>query len=121
LDGHSNGSISGQGLGISQTDPGFTPKLVFCKLPDAVRFGFIPGVSGPPSSPGKPITNPITFKDFGQGKYKVILFVDGKIQPGTVYFVDKNRNFMMALTCPISQVSFIRKYNYDKGKWVCLK
>lgn len=94
---------------------------ITCKLPDAVKFGFFQGAKGPPSFPNKPITSPITFKNMGDGKFKVTFFSDGKVQPGTVYFVDKNRNFMMALTCPISQVSFIRKYKYNQGKWVCLK
>jgi hypothetical protein len=105
----------------SKQDLKMSAKPVFCKLPEAVKFGFLQGTNGPPSSPGRPITCPITFKQVGQGKFKVAFFTDGKIQPGTAYFIDKNHNFMMALTCPISQVSFIRKYKYDKNKWICLK
>lgn len=124
LGGGSYGSIPRLSSGLPRTvgyDLKTEPKFVTCKLPDAVKFGFLQGANGPPSSPGKPILSPITFKDIGSGMFKITFYTDGKVQPGTVYFIDKNKNFMMALTCPISQVSFIRKYKYNQGKWVCLK
>ena len=97
---------------------GSTPS---CKLPEVIKFGFLSGTKGPPSSPSSPISSAVTFKNVGDNLYKALFYADGKIQPGTVYLVDKDQKFMMALTCPISQVSCIRKYRYDSGKWICLR
>jgi len=93
---------------------------IFVKFPEKVKIGFLPGSKGPPSDPTKPINNPITFEKINENQYKVHFFVDGKIKPGTLYIVDKDLKYMYCLTCPISQVSYIRKYQYDNGVWVCL-
>ncbi len=92
-----------------------------CKLPKVVKFGFLQDAKGPPSSPSKKITKAVTFKKINENEFRAVFYTDGKVQAGTVYFVDRGQNFMMALTCPISQVSFIRKYKYDKSRWVYLK
>ncbi|MFA5075323.1 MAG: hypothetical protein WC436_04440 [Candidatus Babeliales bacterium] len=91
------------------------------KLVDNVKFGFLSGVKGPPSNPIKNIDSAISFEKINDFEYNVIFYSDGKIKPGTLYLVDKDHKFMAALTCPISQVSFIRKYKYDNNKWICLK
>ena len=91
-------------------------EAVCYKLPEVVKFGFLEGVKGPPSSPTKLIKNVVTFKG-----NKVIFFNDGKIQPGTVYLIDKDEKNMMSVTCPVSQVSCIRKYKHEGKKWICLK
>ena len=91
------------------------------KLPEVIKFGFLLGAKGPPSSPSTPINSGITFKKVEDNVYKALFYADGKIQAGTVYLIDKDQQFMMALTCPISQVSCIRKYRCDSGKWICLK
>ena len=96
-------------------------KDFFYRLPDIVDFGFFNNVQGPPSKPKRNIHFPVTFKSNKQGKYVVTFYTDGKVSPGTAYLIDKNKSFMFALTCPISQISFIRKYEYDNGRWVCLK
>lgn len=80
-------------------------------LPDAIVFGFLPHAKGPPSDPVKPITGPVTFIDTA-----ITFDPAGIIQPGTVYLADKNRITMYALSCSVSQVSFLRKYRYD-NKW----
>lgn len=89
-------------------------------LPDVVDFGFLQNVKGPPSCPGKKIQKCITFKKINENQFEATFFANGKISPGSIYFVDRGRNFLMSLTSPISQVSFIRKYKYEKGLWVCL-
>lgn len=98
----------------------FNNKKVVHKLSNLVKFGFLEGVCGPPSDPKKAIKQPITFKKDQQNKYIVSVFPDGKIEAGAVYFVDKDYKFMMALTCSISQLSYIRKYKYILNKWVAI-
>jgi len=95
-------------------------KKVFHKLCDVVRFGFLKGTYGPPSDPSKAIKHSITFKKEQQNKYVASITPDGKIDAGTVYFVDKDYKLLMALTCPISQLSYIRKYRYFRNKWVVI-
>ena len=95
-------------------------KLHVHKLPEVVKFGFLHGVYGPPSDPTQQIAEAITFKTEGKNELSVTFFPDGKIQPGTIYLVDRDQKFMMAITCPISNVSYIRKYRFDSGKWNCL-
>lgn len=82
------------------------------KLPDGIEFGFKKGVKGPPSSPTIPINSGVSFVNS-----QVSFFANGKIQPGTVYLVDSAKNYLYAVTVPISQVSFIRKYRYSNGSW----
>ena len=82
------------------------------KLSRPLAFGFKPGAKGPPSSPHREITSPITFQ---QG---VITFhPDGIIKPGTAYLVDSEKNFMYAISSAIAQVSFLRTYRYEHGSW----
>ncbi|MBD3231995.1 hypothetical protein GF322_05060 [Candidatus Dependentiae bacterium] len=90
------------------------------KLPNTVKFGFFKDTLGPPSDPKKTIQNAITFKKLNNNQFKVSFYPDGKIEPGSIYFVDKNQQWMMALTVPISNVSYIRKYEYRNKKWFCI-
>lgn len=80
------------------------------KLPAGVTFGFIPGIKGPPSSPFAPIRSAITFPDS-----KISFYPNGLIQAGTVYLSDQNTTCMYALSCPVSQVSYVRRYRYADG------
>ncbi|MFC1894615.1 Tfp pilus assembly protein FimT/FimU [Candidatus Dependentiae bacterium] len=85
-------------------------------LPKMLRFGFLYNSYGPPSNPIKIIDKAITFN---KGKKNSIsFFSNGRIQSGTAYIVDKNKNFMCAITTGVSQKSFIRKYFYQNGKWI---
>ena len=88
-------------------------EITIQKLPKSVRFGFLPGVKGPPSHPDKPIEIAATFP-ITNGIPAAKFMTNGKITPGTVYVVDEREQCLGALTCPISQVSNIRKYTYDK-------
>lgn len=81
------------------------------KLAKPLEFGFIPLAKGPPSSPQHDINNPITFKND-----TIEFSPQGIISAGTIYLVDKDKTSMYALSSSISQVSFLRKYRYDK-KW----
>ncbi|HEV2600696.1 MAG TPA: prepilin-type N-terminal cleavage/methylation domain-containing protein [Candidatus Babeliales bacterium] len=81
------------------------------KLPSQVRFGLVPGVQGPPSAPQQYLTSPASFTD------NCITFsVHGIIQPGAIYFTDRDRSVLYALSCSVAQHSYLRRYRYD-GKW----
>lgn len=94
-------------------------KLLRIALGKNIKFGFIDGVKGPPSQPTQPITKAITFPH-SKEKEAATFNPEGKISPGTVYLIDANKRIMGALTCPISGVSYIRKYKYVNGKWQTL-
>ena len=85
------------------------------KFPDVIKFGFLKNSYGPPSYPTKLIDTPVSFKN--DKELSVKFFNDGKIQSGSVYLIDKNQKFMMAVTSPIAQVSYFRKYKYQNGNW----
>lgn len=96
-----------------------TNKHINHKLTPNITFGFIDKAKGPPSNPIKNIDKSISFDSINNDEYKVTFCANGKIKPGTIYLIDKNKNYMVALTCPISQVSYIRKYSFNNGAWVC--
>lgn len=84
-------------------------------LPHSVIFGCAKGVKGPPASPTNVIAHPITFKN------KTITFYpDGIIQAGTIYLADRDTRYMYALSCGVSQVSYVRKYQYAQSKWMLI-
>ena len=99
---------------------GLKNKITTIPLSSGILFGFIEGVKGPPGDPTKAITSSITFESEKQEIYHITFFYDGKISPGTVYLVDTKKKFMGALTCTLSQVSYIRKYLYNKIQWTVL-
>jgi prepilin-type N-terminal cleavage/methylation domain-containing protein len=76
-------------------------------LPQDVRFGIIPGVRGSPGSASKLLREPITFVGSA-----ITFEPTGIIQPGSVYLINKEKTALYALTCSVSQVSFLRKYRY---------
>jgi prepilin-type N-terminal cleavage/methylation domain-containing protein len=81
------------------------------RLPQNIEFGYIVGAKGPPSSPINTIINPVTFKS-----RQIVFSASGIISPGTIYLTDTQKHHMYALSSPISQVSYLRKYRYD-SKW----
>jgi len=91
-------------------------KKIINPLATPLIFGFLNNAQGPPSQPTKPITQPITFGvDETTGALQAIFLPNGQISPGTVYLIDKHKKIMGALTCPISQVSYIRRYLYQNS------
>lgn len=80
-----------------------------------VAFGYKDGTKGPPSSPAHAISHPITFKSS-----QIVFSPSGIIASGTIYLTDVKKQRMYALSAPVSQVSYLRKYRYDK-KWVLLE
>lgn len=83
-------------------------------LSDQVKFGFFAFAKGPPSNPSNSIKKPISFEND-----EIIFYSDGKISAGTIYLIDKDINYMYAISCPVSEFSYIRRYAYQ-NKWILL-
>jgi hypothetical protein len=83
-----------------------------------VQFGACDHVKGPPSAPTRPIDKAATFP-LRNNVSTVVFLPNGKITPGTVYLIDGEKRYLGALTCPISQVSYIRRYTHDGQRWNC--
>jgi prepilin-type N-terminal cleavage/methylation domain-containing protein len=77
------------------------------RLASQVRFGTANGVKGPPSSPDVLIKKPITFINDN-----ITFHPDGVIQAGAVYLTDSGKHCTYALSCSVSSVSYLRKYQY---------
>lgn len=103
-----------QVLQFNRTSRSYTFNGRMHVLPKGITFGVLPFIKGPPSSPLQDIASPITFK--GE---KIVFHPQGIMQSGTVYLVHHERQSMYALSCGVSQVSFLRKYRYDK-RWVLI-
>jgi prepilin-type N-terminal cleavage/methylation domain-containing protein len=90
------------------------------ELPKTCSFGFLPDALGPPSEPVKKITQAVTFPA-EKSQFKILFQPTGVISPGTAYIIDKQESQLGALTCGVSQVSYIRKYVYNNRTWHLLK
>ena len=82
------------------------------KLSQSVVFGVIDGIKGPPSHVIATISHPVTFE-----KFHITFYPDGKMRPGAVYLSDDHHHVCYALTVPISHVSSIYTYRYNKDHW----
>lgn len=85
------------------------------KLSQRISFGFLPGAMGSPGSPSHGIAKAITFP-----ASSIHFYPTGIISSGTVYLVDKKKHYMYALSNAVSQVSYLRLYQYA-GRWKPLK
>ena len=81
-------------------------------LTQHVCFGFIPKSSGPPAHPVQPIEDAVTFVH-----QQALFYPDGKIQAGTIYLTDTDKQNMFALTSAVGQVSYVRRYRYTANAW----
>jgi len=88
-------------------------KTIEHHFPNGIMFGFLPRTQGPPANPHRLLTRAITFP-----KQQITCWPSGIISSGTTYITDRKKKYMKAFTCAISQVSFIRKYYYQNGKWI---
>lgn len=105
-----------------------TEKLVHL-LENGIKFGFIPGVFGPPTKPTHKIEGPISIdrsiaveakNNASMDGLNIKFLPSGKITSGCVYFIDKQNKNMGALTCSPSKVSYLRRYIYNGVNWVGL-
>jgi prepilin-type N-terminal cleavage/methylation domain-containing protein len=81
------------------------------KLSQRISFGFLPHVFGPPGCPTHQVEKAITFPDSS-----IHFYPTGIISSGTIYLIDKKKQYMYALSNAVSQVSYLRLYRYD-GRW----
>lgn len=84
-------------------------------LPARISFGFLSDALGPPGGPSRKIEKSITFADAC-----IHFYPSGIISSGTVYFVDRKKQYMYALSNAVSQFSYLRLYRYD-GTWKILE
>lgn len=80
-------------------------------LARGVKFGIMPGVSGPPAAPHTHLDQPITFKDS-----QIICYAQGTVDAGTVYITDDKATWLYAISSGVSPVSYLRTYFFD-GTW----
>lgn len=92
------------------------------RLHASTLFGYLPNAMGPPSSPTELITKPITFAQKNtKSTLSARFFPDGKISSGTIYLIDKYHTAMVALTTPVSETPYTRKYKYLENQWVAIQ
>lgn len=83
------------------------------RLPHSLRFGIKPGIKGPPSKPTASPNSPVTFKN------QSIRFTPrGIMHPGTVYLTDTGYATTYAVSSPIADYSYVRKYRYHADRWI---
>lgn len=85
-------------------------------LPSFLRWGVLPNAKGPPSSPHTLVVSATTFPN-----HTVSCSPSGIIAAGTIYAKDTRNSVQYALTCGISNSSFIRIYRWDHGTWKALR
>lgn len=85
------------------------------KLSEGIIFGTIPGAKGPPANPHEQIRQPITFRN-----RRVTFYADGKVQPGTLYLTDTKKQWLYAISCPVGNISYLRRYRYEGNRWALI-
>ncbi len=85
------------------------------QLAQGVKFAMPQKGLGRPSSPQHPLASSSTFL-----KDKIIFYPDGIISSGTLFLSDAKQNIFYALSVPVSQVSYIRRYVFKKNSWELL-
>ena len=106
-------------------------RMVIYQLASGIEFGTLLGAYGPPANPtradypGRPPFPPST--QTGTPGFEVRFLPNSQVLPGSIYLKAHNLSIMGALTCAVSQVSYIRRYLYKapsdprgRGTWVCL-
>jgi|GEM_PF-403867 len=86
------------------------------ELPKFLYFGVKNGILGPPSAPTGVIKKGVTFPG-----NQIIFHPSGVMHAGTIYLSDSLGSYVGALSCAVSQVSYVRKYCYVNGRWQLLK
>jgi type II secretory pathway pseudopilin PulG len=109
-----------QSLTLTATASSYVYNTTRYVMPHRVCCGYLPTVYGPPGDPTAPLTSAATFPCTQNGTYCIKIFPNGKISAGALYMCTINQTRMGALTCTVSQVSYLRKYMYELGQWVLL-
>jgi hypothetical protein len=83
-------------------------------LRGGVVYGFMPSQRGPPARPCGVLTTPVTFSS-----NSMIFHPNGIISSGSVYLSDNKRSCCYALSNSVSQVSYLRSYEF-RDKWYAI-
>jgi prepilin-type N-terminal cleavage/methylation domain-containing protein len=87
-------------------------------LSQSLLFG-TPPQSGSPNNQNQKARQPVTFSQ-KNGLHCIDFFPNGKISSGSLYIIDKQESTGGALTCGVTQVSYIRRYVYKNHHWQAL-
>lgn len=109
-----------QSLTLTLTANSYRYNATHYVMPQCICCGYLPSVYGPPGDPTAPITSVATFPSVAPGVYGIKIFPNGKISAGALYMSTINKRRMGALTCTVSQVSYLRKYLYESSQWALL-
>jgi type II secretory pathway pseudopilin PulG len=109
-----------QSLTLTATANSYRYNATHYVMPQRICYGYLPSAYGPPGDPTAPIVSVATFPSFSPGIYSIKIFPNGKISSGALYMCTINKRRMGALTCTVSQVSYLRKYLYESNQWVLL-
>ena len=109
-----------QSLVITTTDHAYRYGSVRQTLPPRICFGYIATAYGPPGAPTAPLSQVATFPAVNPTTFILKIFPNGKMSSGTLYMRNYRGTRLGALTCTVSQVSYLRKYKYDSGQWTLL-
>ncbi len=109
-----------QSLVITTTAQTYRYGSVRQVLPPRICFGYVATAHGPPGNPTAPLTHVATFPAVNPTTFLIKIFPNGKMSSGTLYMRNYGGTRLGALTCTVSQVSYLRKYMYDSGQWVLL-
>ena len=99
-------------LAFNETDQSYSGGGEYHKLSSSIKFGTLPGVSGPPLKPTSAIKKAITFSH-----NKIIFYPHGTTTSGSIYLVDGNYKLLYAITIPVGNVPHIQIYDYKNGSW----
>ncbi len=95
-------------------------KTVSHPLHKNLTFGALPGAHGPPGNPTTPITQALTLptSKTSNNCFSCKIYSDWKLSPGAIYIMDRQKTTGGALTCAVSEVSYIRRYQYTSHQWI---
>jgi hypothetical protein len=84
-------------------------------LTSGIQWGFIASAYGPPSAPIKNLLKTHTFP-LDHKQARLFFYPNGTITCGSMYFVDKSKRFMTALSCGVGDETTIKIYCYKGHK-----
>lgn len=101
-----------QTLSFDLTQHSYTDGKQCHQLPPSVRFDWVSGSAGPPSSPHTAITTACTF-----AQHAMQFWPDGIMTAGTIYLANTDRTTGYAIASGIGAVSCLRLYHYNHATW----
>ena len=91
----------------------FNGRLI--NLGSFLKLGTAIDAKGTPSNPQNIITKACSFID-----NKVIFYADGRVSSGVIYLTDKDGTLTCAISVPVSDFPYIRRYIYRTNSWALI-